>query len=339
MPSLKLNANNAENAEKQQKVGLDHVNKQTKKNISLNEADIYEKAKQRLYDDFIQDMTDSAIDATVSEEQILEAEKRYNQLRMKRNILFGTIVFTFVAITFFGFYNTFLKHELTYQEIAYYSNKYNGKTNFPEDGVQGYLSTNIPSLLESQFTGDANITEISIVNPVLSKISPKSNQYANVYFYVTIVTNKGEERVDCMVPMYWDGSDWSYSLAGDILFTPSYPVNYSVKVVENPNLSFNEIPKSDEDSTNRSKTFVDNFFSFLYVGNDISPYYEGPQLNIGDLSYVRMVDYTLYKENNQNGFNAVCHIQVKTGNGLTYLTTKYILIESSGNSWIIKNVL
>lgn len=112
-------------------------------------TDIYKEARQKLYDEFIQDISDTAMDNNFSEKQQQDAQKRYRQLKIKRNILFGCICITFIGITFFGVYNTFLKHKLTYKEIAYIANAYNGKTNFAEDGVQGYLSTNMPNVITS----------------------------------------------------------------------------------------------------------------------------------------------------------------------------------------------
>jgi hypothetical protein len=117
-------------------------------------------------------------------------------------------------------------------------------------------------------------------------------------------------------------------------------VDDSVEVVENPFLEWDEtIPKANSDDTAKSKAFVDNFFTFLYSGKDISPYYQGEALHAGNVEYVNMVDYTLYSAANKNGYNAKATINVTTNSGMTYSTKKYVMIEKSGNSWIIKKVL
>jgi hypothetical protein len=299
-----------------------------------------ERARDRLHEDFIQDMADSAIDASMSEEQMVAAAKRYKQLRFKKNMAFWSLVLLIASLLLFGVYNTFLKHELTYEEIAFIANRYNNRTNFPIDGVQGYLTTNMPALVSSKLVASSGVNEIVVENPVLTKISTKSNAIANVYFYITVETNKGSDRVDCMIPLHWSGADWEYTMAGSVIFTPSKSVDGNLEIVENPMFVWSETAsKINEADMSKCKTFVDNFFTFLYTGKNVSPYYDGEALDPGNLSYINMIDFAMYNETNQNGYNAKATINVKTSGGMTYTTDKYLLIEKSGNSWIIKGVL
>jgi hypothetical protein len=143
-----------------------------------------------------------------------------------------------------------------------------------------------------------------------------------------------------MVPLYWDDKNWGYKLAGEIIITPAKMVDDSIEVKKNPFLEWNETisPANDAD-TAKSKAFLDNFFTFLYSKKDISPYYEGELLHAGNVEYLNMVDYVLYSEANINGYNAIATINVMTNSGMTYATKKYVVMEKSGNSWIIRKVL
>ena len=328
--------------QKKVKLGAPQVNQRPEYSETVKEsvseqqaADPFTQAREALYGDFIQDMVDSAIDIEVNEEQQRNAEKRYKQLVMKKRVLLGSVVFGVLVMTFFGVYNTFMKHELTYQEIAYIANTYNGRSNFANDGVQGYLSTNMPGVISSQLTALSKVSSVEVLNPTLSKISHKNNNYANVYFYVTLKTNIGEQRVDCMVPMYWSESEWTYKLAGSVVFTPAATVDSNTEMVDNPFLSFEGINTASADDTSRAKSFLDNFFQMLYDGKDISPYYSGETLYPGDMKYVSMEEFVLYTANNANNFNAYAKIQVQSDNGLLYTTVKWMHVEKSGQSWII----
>ncbi len=326
------------------KIEQNSVDEDKKEEILNSEPDIYEEARRKLYNDFIQDFTDSALDnSTVSEEQRLAAEKRYKQIKLKRNILFGCICVAFLGITFFGVYNTFLKHELTYQEIAYIANTYNGKTNFPEDGVEGYLKTNMPNVISSNITALSKVQSIDVTDVTVSKIVLKNNTFANVYFYATLNTNIGDERIDCMVPLSWDGNAWAYNLAGDVVITPAETVDRTTDTVDNPYMSFEGINTASNDDTANAKSFIDNFFSMLYSGKDISSYYNGQNLTPGNIQYVRIEDFTLYTGENKNGFNAWAKIQVQTSNGLMYSTTKWIKMEkvqqANKMTWMVDNII
>lgn len=309
-------------------------------NKEIQNNNIYEQARKELEKDFIQDMVDSSIDVEMDEESINRANKKYKQLLIKKNILYVSIIATFSLVIIFGFYKTFFEHKYTGQEIAFLSNKFNGKTNFPESGVQGYLESNIDKLLKEKLGIDSKVTEMSLGKPVVTRINAKNNNLSNVYFYITIKSNIGENTVNCILPIYWDSDIQEYSPAGSIMLTPNKPSNENTNEVKNTLLSFEGISQESDEALNSSKTFVNNFFTMLYAGQDVTPYYKGDAtLDVEGLNYESMTEYMLYKDTNGNGYNATAKINLKMPNGISYQTQKYLTIKKSGESWIVEAVL
>ena len=323
------------------KVNVNKFNEQEKKQkAQSNSEDIYQKAREQLYNEFIQDMKSTATEISLNKEQIERANQRHKQIKLKRNIAYVTLISFIVLVMFLGVYNVFFKKELTYEEIALIANVYNRKTNFPEDGVEGFLNTNVSSLIMPKLILPSDITEIDIKDPVVTKIAARSDEFANIYFYVIFSTDKGEERVNCILPLHWDEEEWQYNVAGEVMITPAKMADLKLETVDNPFLEWEDgIAKASEEDTNKSRAFVDNFFTFLYEGKDITPYYDGEELSPMNVEYYGMVDYVLYQEKNNNGFNAKATINIKINGEISYQTEKYLLIEKSGNSWIIKRVL
>lgn len=308
--------------------------------IKKQKDDEYAKACKELEKDFAEDMRNSAIEIEISSEDLEKEKKKYKSLLIKRVILYFCLIFTFIAIVGFGTYKTFFEHKYTGNEIAYLANRYNGKTNFPESGVQGYLESNIDALIKDKLSIDSSVKELYIETPIVTRINPKNDGLANVYFYTTIVSNNGKNTVNCVLPIAWNKESQIYSPAGTIMFTPNSSSNASVKEVENPLLSFEDIPKENEEKVKSSETFIDNFFSMLYAGQDISPYYKGEaKIKTEGLTYNGLTEYMLYQSTNGNGYNVSVKINLTMSNGISYITQKYLTIKRSGESWIVQAVL
>ena len=320
------------------------VNKDAK-NAKADEADeskVYEDTRDKLLSNLVQDMEDSSVnvDLEVDSESIEKSKKKYKQIFIKRTILYVAIIASFALIIVFGAYKTFFEHKYTGQEIAILSNYYNSKTNFPESGIQGYLNLNINVLLKEKLNIDSKVTQISVSQPVVTKINTKNDALANVYFYVNLTSNVGTTKVNAVLPISWDEKGQEYVVAGDVILTPNKPSNLETKKVKNNLLSFEDFTKENTDMTEASKVFINNFFTILYSGQDISPYYDGDtHLEVSDMKFDTMTGYTLYKETNLNGYNAYATINLIMPNGISYTTEKYLTIEKSGKSWIIKAVL
>lgn len=342
--AIKLNGQKPASQDSGKKLNLNqtvHEKAENKRLSQIRDLNEYDAARERLMDDFIQDMNDSSIAIEVSDEQMKQQEKRYKSLRARK---FGTyIVFClfFITVTVCGVYNTFFKHEYTGEEIAYLANKFNNQTNFPKDGVQGYLDYNLSQLMGERLQIDSGIENVSVSNPKVTRINAKSNNLSNVYFYFDINSNNGTQTVDAILPLSWDSEKMKYLPNGEIMITPNTSTNNKTdKTEENSLLSFDDIAKESNENISSSQTFVDNFFTMLYSGQSIDPYYAGTvEMDSGDMEYKGITKYVLYKGTNANGYNAECDITLKMKNGISYTTQKYISIVKDGKSWIINGVL
>lgn len=302
--------------------------------------DIYENVKKELEDDFKPEIEYESINVEISQEDLIKTNKKYKKLLIKKLILYIAIILTMLSIISFGAYKTFFEHKYTGEEIAFLANRYNNKTNFPENGVQGYLESNIDKLLKDKLNIDSKVTKLSISKPVVTKINNKNDSLSNIYFYTTIISNVGQTKVNCILPIYWDENKQEYNPAGQIIFTPNNPSNSNTQEKKNDLLSFDDIEKEQNENIESSKIFLNNFFTMLYSGQDITPYYKGQtNLHVEDLKYDGMNEYMLYKDTNGNGYNATLKINLIMNNGISYTTQKYITIEKSGESWIVKAVL
>lgn len=340
---MALNLGKKKDDEEQEKETRNIVlgeSREERERVKLQSMDQYQRARMELQSDFIQDVTDAAEDNVASEEELMAAEKRYKQLRTKRNVLFGAIV-TFLAVTtLLGVYKTFFSHQMTPQEVAYYANYYNGKTNFPMEGVQGFLQTNVPSAMIEDLTASKNVGEIIIKDLEVSLVWPKSDTVANVYFYMTVGTNSGETRVNCQTCVGWDANGWKYTLLDPVNITPMRSVDRDPNIGENPYSSFDGISDVSEELNLSAQTFVDNMLDLFYEGKDISPYYTGPEMNVGNLQYNGMSDFKLYSQANGDGYNAVAEISLALqGTDLSYTTNKYFNIQQKDGGWVISRMM
>lgn len=319
------------------------LNKQKDETIEFNDNTIYDKTKNQLVSDLVQNMEDNSIDLEdieINSASLELSNKKYKQIFIKKTILYIAIILSFLSVFIFGAYKTFFEHKFTGKEIAIISNYYNNKTNFPESGVQGYLNANMDILLKEKLNIDSKVNKISIGQPAITKINAKNDTLANVYFYINLTSNLGNTKINAVLPIHWDVKYQEYIAAGDIIFTPNKPANIETKQIKNQLLSFENSAKEDSIPTEASKIFINNFFTILYNKQDISPYYDAiTKLESSDIKYNGMSEYTLYKKANLNGYNALCNIVLVMPNGISYTTQKYLTIEKSGKSWIIKAVL
>lgn len=315
-----------------------------------NIARLSEETKAKLAQDFENDLITSAETVEVTQEDLENNVKRFQDLKRKKMLLLIGVVTTFIVICICALYNTFFRHEWTEDEIYYYANI--GKTSYPMEGVQGYLTSNIDKLLLSRLSATNKTDEqgnkietVYLGIPVVTEIIDKSSSFANVYFSVDINTNLGKTQVNCMVPLSWDG--WKYTPAGNInIITTCTASNLEDEQehAENPYSSFEDIEAVESESTIESaKKYADLFFIALYNGEDVSPYYKGSakidsEFLKNNINYVGLTNFQLYQESNANGFNACATITIETSNGMTYITEKYLVIQESGESWIIKGI-
>lgn len=340
----KLNLNLTGNSSNEdENENIDYSYSQEEQNIDEEERRFYKQKCLEIEQELINNMEDNAIEVNISSSDEENARKRYKKLKRKKLIFYIVIIMMFVGVNIFAFYKVFFEHKFTGKEIAALSNYYNKQTNFPENGVQGFINSNIDKILYNKISLGKTISDFDITESVVTKINKKNDELANVYFYVTLVTDGGTEKLNCVVPIFWDEENSQYAFGGNVIFTPNKAPNENDKLKENYMLSFDGIPKEKDEKTKSSQSFVNNFFTLLYTGQDVSQYYNGiAELNGSDgidLQYIGMSEYTLYTTKNKNGYNAFCTITLTTSNGLTYTTDKYITIEGDDKNWIITAIL
>lgn len=265
--------------------------------------------------------------------------KKHKALKRKKNVFFLFFLLMMIAIVAFGTYKTFFEKEKTDREIATSVNQINQTTSFPKDGVQGYITKNISNLVKGKIAVDQQVEGLSIGIPVVTKVVPKTDSLANVYFYLPVKTSKGESQINCMIPlMYKNGY---YHPTEDIIVTPVESSTANIKTEENEIFSFKDIAKESNENTDKAKVYCDNFFKILYSNGNIAPYYTGEtKLVSNGFQYKEISKFVLYKKDNKNGYNAECMVSVTDPTtGTVYNTHKYIKIVRNGDSWIIKMVL
>lgn len=335
------NNNNVKN-EKSQSNNNSSYDGYNERNTNTRERNIYDEVKAELYQDFCENMEENGCDIEINEKEIAESNKKYKKLMLKKSALFGLTLLTLMFIVAFGAYKTFFKHEFTGEEIAILSNYYNNKTNFPEDGVSGFLNKNIEKIFAEKLSYDSTIDKCIVSNPTITKINTKSDTMANVYFTTTITSNLDISNVNCVLPIMWDVDNNKYYAAGEVIFTPNETTNNNSEIKENPLLSFEEISSETDENIESAKIFVNNFFTMLYSGQDVSPYYKSNvklDVDSGEFEYGGITEFNFYTETNKNGYNAKAKIKLSMSNGVSYITEKYMIIEKSDESWIIKAIL
>ncbi len=309
-----------------------------------------DEAKRQLYREFVDGMRENSANVEISEESLAESAKKYKSLKMKKIAILVCICLAVLSLVVFGVYNTFFRHEYTPQEIAAYANYYNGRTNFPTYGVQGFLDKNIKELMSEQLTIDRTVSEFEITNPTITKMVLKDHTLTNVYFYVDITTNNGTNRVKCMLPVgYVDGE---YRPAGTVIFTSNESTVGNVERTPNSWLTFEGLTKASDEETALCKAFVDNFFKILYTGGDVTPYYQGNTLDpylmrngeeteeiSRKMTYEAMTEFVYYTDINKQGYNAFAKITLHLPGGIVYKSSKYLYIEKTGSSWMIKGII
>lgn len=301
----------------------------------------YREVRKEIMNNMAETMRDDFGSVEMSEEDRNIANKKYRNMKIKRLLMYSSIITLMLGMFVFGFYRTFIKKDLTGREIAIMANYYNNQTNFPIDGIDGFLNFNKNTLIRSNLKMGDNVEKINISNPIITRINTKSDSIANVYFYVDTHSNIGTVRVNCMLPVLWDQKSDMYFSAGNVIVTPNESTVSSQDIKENSFLSFENIQRSAQEDIDNAKTFVNNMMNMLYSGQDISPYYKGTKLNTEDMKYEGLSEFIMYESDNKNGYNASFKISLSMSNGLLYTTEKYMKISktSSGETWIVIGIL
>lgn len=99
----------------------------------------------------------------------------------------------------------------------------------------------------------------------------------------------------------------------------------------NARYSFENIAAVDDETFTSAKIKVDNILNALYSGRDTSQdFYNFRTFNTYGASYVRMVSFAMYSENNTMGYNVYCEYLIQTEQGFQYQVNAYMLVEPVG---------
>ena len=105
-------------------------------------------------------------------------------------------------------------------------------------------------------------------------------------------------------------------------------------------LDCDESTLKDQDTIDKVSVKVDKTLQDLYEGRDTSQdFYNVYKFNTYDARYDGINSIKVYSQNNALGFNTHVQYTITTSQGFKYMLDTWMLIEPSGNSYIIKGFL
>lgn len=270
-----------------------------------------------------------------------ELHSKYRILKIKKFFITSLIYGFILALLGMNIYNNFFKDRMSNAQMAQIVNAANKTTNFPTEGVEGYLKRTVNTLAKDSMKLDEGVKEayLNTASIQVLYVSKKSDTLANVYFKATIKSSVKENWHTFMIPLYYNPDTLSYAPAGKIQVTSSF--SEPIEEIENKILSFKKLPAADKSEIESANVFMKNFFTLVYnQKGDYHQLYTGTD-NLGDnnATFVDITALELYAETNQAGFNGKITYRLKFAEGVTYTTTSYILLEKSGNTWVLKMII
>ena len=111
-------------------------------------------------------------------------------------------------------------------------------------------------------------------------------------------------------------------------------------IIVSPVFAFKEDTKLDEDTTNKMRIKVDKTLGDLYSLRDTSQdFLNYRTFNTYNASYVGIDQFDAYSEPNSLGYNVYVRYTITTSQGFNYTLETYMDVQSSGNSWVIMQIL
>lgn len=105
-------------------------------------------------------------------------------------------------------------------------------------------------------------------------------------------------------------------------------------------LVFDNVEEASDDDNNSARIKVDKTLADLYLGRDTSQdFLNYKKFNTYSATYNGLNDFKLYNGTNPLGFNAFVDYSITTKQGFVLEIRSYVIIEKSGNSWVIKGIL
>lgn len=271
------------------------------------------------------------------------ADEAYAAYRRRRTVVFGCLIVLTVTVVTAGVYNAFFKHQLTREEAAVFTNKYNNQTQAQQwdSGIQSYLQANLKNMLSRYFqSGGDGASSFTVSNISVERNQPYGDKFLT-FFSCDVTTNRGTDRVFCNI--FIDTKDDKLKAASEVNITARMPYsNDDGKPEDNDLMEFsNDKNEIDPAASKEFQTTLENFLTLGYNNKqDVSSIYKGktPLSFNGTFKYISAC--SVYKTPNQLGFNAQATYCIVLPSGFQYVTTSYYKIEkNSSGSYIINMIL
>lgn len=333
--------------------GTKKINISSKKANEENLQASYEKREQEIaekrrekereiskkfYENSIKALNNATIDVDLDIKEQEELKKKKNKKLLINWSIVSVAAITIISMFFFGIKNAFFTQNYTGEEVAALANKYNGKTNFPEGGVYGYIKQNAQGLMKDNLNLYNNIANadvgVRVKNPTVVAISARSDKEAAVIFQAELETTAGTQEMNFSTTVTWDGN--KYGTLGQVSVYPREVPDKPSKPGKD-SYEFPDDAHPDSANMEESKVFVDHFFDIYYKGQDVSPFYNGTAKleTPAKIEYKGIDNYVLMDNPNQFGYNARANLTLRLPNGVEYKTVKYISIKKEGKAWQI----
>lgn len=274
-----------------------------------------------------------------NDEYYNEYKKRLRENKLKKIAFTVGFFGILIGLLCFNVYFTFIRETTSIDELTNQVIQKANINDFPVSSVQGYLNSNLETILGNGIIETAGASSNWTVESInIEKIAVKSSQNANVYFSAEIYSDVGHNTHRFMVPLIYDYETKGLKLGGEVNLLTKKNSN-STEINKTNNYSFEGLEKSDD--TQAVTNFLDNFFLLLYNEHkDVSDYYSKSK-NLGDenLKYIQITSLAYYKGENAAGCNTMVKYKVQGTEELTYEITSYMkIVKDSNGKYTIENM-
>ena len=172
-------------------------------------------------------------------------------------------------------------------------------------------------------------------------------------YYMTpdgIIMQKGKKITQTyafQIPLHYfsvkDGDfliQTGYEPVGDLILYSLVDADEATISKINPNYAWEfTSPECDEQTVQAAKIKVSKTLEDLYAGRDTSQdFFNYKPFNTYDAKFGSVNYFKMYQSPNAMGYNAYVEYTITLPQGFTYSMHMYLLVEESGNSWIITDI-
>lgn len=299
------------------------------------------------------------------QEQEYKLRMLLRKKKKNRVLVILLIIIVLSALIGFGTYNTFIKHTLNENDVR--NTIEQTVSSFPTAGLDGYITDNFPTWLETymKFNYDgSNIDKVEVVpeSIAVDLVRQINSMVAKVYFSADIkVTEKDEKDGDGKVVKQGEVKTTRYSFVMPIEQYYKYNKNgqptvngyrplstmsiYTLKNINKTEVAEHELlkfpdEKLEDKAVEPIKIKVDKTLSDLFAGRDTSQdFYNYLKFNNYGAEYLGLNSFEYHNSPNKLGYNALVTYSIKTKEGFEYQNTTYLVVVKNGKTWTINGVL